>query len=106
MIKQLDRNSCKFEAELSEHFNHQIPCLILESNTKPKYDIGFDEMVAELLQIDLLNASAKEVEVMISESEMIANGSIFSKLMDLSSFLDYEGVLTMYIAQFPLYSKV
>lgn len=58
-----------------------------------------------MLVLNTKNENHK-VEVMISNSHTFANNSLFSKMMPLKQFLEYDGIMVLYLAQYPIYTKL
>ena len=117
--KSTEKERKDFLEALNYHMEEQIPCKVLIGSEKnsifgPDFsNLGKssrNKMDRKLLK--MLNVSSreelkkKEVEVMISDSDFFSNSTLFSKMMSLEKFLEYDGIMTLFMAQYPIYTKL
>lgn len=104
-----NRGDGKFKKKVKKLEKNEFPFKILMREfTKWNQRKIFGKKNEEILRF-LLDAEDKKItniEMMISTGMKFSNSTVFSKIAKLEEFLDYNGILNLYIAQFPIYKKM
>lgn len=76
----------------------------MKLNKRKIFDKDFEQTLKFLLSNDN-NENPEKFEVMISINQKFTNKTVFSKISTFQEFIEYNGILNIYIAQFPIFKK-